>query len=175
VTTPRPILPQVPGAGRRASEQAKEHDSVFAPMQLELDGGATIEVPPHPNLGMLDDDSQEQYEALLFEVDTEYDREPDIYIPEQKLSSGAILPAETRRGDLKRPYRKNGELVRPPHSVRVVQAALGETVYKQLREGGKSAADVWRLWNEQGMRIAERQAADSKSADSAGAVAPLSG
>lgn len=156
-----PTLPSVPGSGSRASEQAEAHDSVFAPTDLELGDGTTITIPPHPNLMMLDDDAQEAYEELMFEVE-DYDRESDIYIPEQTLASGVVLPSETRRGELKRPYRKNGQLVKPPHSVKVVQAALGEKDYLRLREGGKSAADVWRLWNEQGMKIAERQATDPK-------------
>jgi hypothetical protein len=158
---PNPILPKVPDAQRRAREQAETHESLFAPMELELDDGTTVEVPPHPNLMMLDDDRQEDYEELMFEVES-YDREPDLYIPEQTLSSGVILPAETKRGGIKLPYRKDGELIRPPHSVKVVQAALGEKQYLRLREGGRCAADVWKLWNDQGLRIADRQAADPK-------------
>lgn len=172
-----PQLPQVPGAASRAREQADAYDSVFAPILLDLDDGS-IEIPPHPNLRMLDDDRQAEYEELLFETES-YDREDDIHIPEQRLrdangnETGVVLPAQTRRGDLKVPYRQEGVLVKPPHSVRVVQVALGEKEYARLRAGGKNAADVWRVWNDQGLRIAERQVVDSKSNGSPSTVAPV--
>ena len=168
-----PKLPNVAGAGARAREQAEEYDSVFAPMTLELDNGQTIQIPPHPNLRLLDDDRQEAYEELLFETET-YDRHPDIYIPEQQLTSGVILPAETKRGELMVPYRRDGVLIKPPYSVRVVQVALGDDTYAAVKAGGKGAADVWRLWNESADRIARRQEVDSKSNGSPNPVVPLS-
>jgi hypothetical protein len=154
-------MPQ-PNQGRRAREQAESYESVFGPTPLELEDGTTINIPPHPNLNMLDDAQQEAYEELMFEIES-FDRERDIYIPEQKLDNGVILPSETRRGALLTPFRKDGELVRPPHSVRVVQAALGPELYAALRAGGRSAADVWRTWNAQGLRIADRAEMDPKS------------
>lgn len=152
-----------------AREQAEAYDSLFANQQLPLDDGTVMSIPPHPDFGMLDDDRIEAYEELLFEIET-YDREPDIFIPEQRLKdpetgheTGVILPAETRRGALKRPFRKDGALVKPPHSVRVVQAVLGEVEYKRLQEGGRSAADVWRIWGRQGLEVRDRQSRDPKS------------
>jgi hypothetical protein len=168
-------MPQPQTPTQRAREQALAYASVFAPTPLELDAGETIEIPPHPNLRMLDDDQMQAYDELLFEVDTTYDREPDLLIPEQKLSSGIILPAETKQGNLKVPYRVGGELVKPPYSVRVVQTALGPDLYARLRAGGKSAGDVWRIWNQQGLEVAAREAAESKSVGGNGLVAPLSG
>lgn len=144
-----------PSANRQAREQATAYGGLFASHQLELDGGDIIEIPPHPNLRMLDDDRQEQYEELLFEIES-YDRGPDIYMPEQTLPSGVVLPAETKPGPLLEPYRKDGKLVKPPYSVRVVQVALGEETYRKLRAGGRCAADVWRIWNTTGMEITER-------------------
>lgn len=155
-------LKTAPNAGQRAREQAKAYGGVFAPAPLELDDGTVIDIPPHPNLRMLDDEQQEAYEELLFETEG-YDRAPDIHFPEQKLANGVVVPEEVRRGNLLEPYRKDGVLIKPPHSVRVVQAALGDELYQQLRAGGRNAADVWRIWNQQGLDIAERQAADSKS------------
>ena len=78
-------------------------------------------------------------------------------------TSGVILPAETRKGKLLEPYRQDGERVRPPHSVKVVQVALGEDVYAKLRRAGMCAADIWRIWNQQGMDLAERAEQDAKS------------
>ena len=147
---------------KEAKEQADAYDSLFAERELELEDGSVLKVPPHPDFGMLGDEELEAYEDLQVEIET-YDREPDIFIPEQKLENGLVLPAETKKGDLLRPYRKNGERVKPAHSIRVVQAALGEQKYKQLREGGRNAADVWRIWGKQGLEMRARQAADPKS------------
>lgn len=166
-------------AGRQAREQASAYRSVFAPTILELDGGVSVEIPPHPNLRMLDDDRQEAYEELLFETES-YDRGPEIFIPEQRIrdadgnDTGVVLPAETRPGRLLEPYRKDGQLVKPPHSVRVVQVCLGDAVYAKLRAAGKSAADVWRIWNEQGLRISERADGDPKSNGSSNGLAAVS-
>lgn len=139
-----------------ALAQAEAYESLFAPTELELNDGSVILIPPHPDFGMLDDDRMEDYEDLLMEVET-YDRAEDIYIPEQKLDGGVTLPAETKKGELLRPYRKNGVRVRPSHTVRVVQAALGPEGYARLRAGGRSAADVWKVWGKQGLAVQARQ------------------
>lgn len=165
-----------PDVAVAALDQAREYDSVFGPTVLDADstpaltdGGPPIEIPPPPDYGMLGDDEMEAYEELLFEVDTAYDREPDVYIPEQRLrspdgtESGIVLPAETQRGALKRPYRKGGELVKPPHTIKVVQATLGEEVYDRLKANGIKAGQIWQIWSEHALRIRERQQRDSKS------------
>jgi hypothetical protein len=145
----------------RARQQGAAYNGVFAATKLDLgDGQPPLEIPPHPNLRMLDDDRQEAYEELMFEVEETYDREDDTYIPEQKLDSGVVLPAVTRRGDLKLPYRKDGELVKPPHSVRIVQVALGDDAYARLKAAGKNASDIWRIWNQQGLDLSDRQDGD---------------
>jgi hypothetical protein len=163
---PQPFVHFLPDAPKRAREQATAYGSVFSPTPLELDyadgGSETIEIPPHPNLSMLDDERQAAYEELMFEVEG-YDRDPDIYIPEQNLDNGVVLPAETKKGRVLQPYRKDGVLVKPPHSVRVVQVCLGEELYGKLRRAGLQAADVWRIWNEQGLELAARADADPKS------------
>lgn len=157
-----------PVAGVQAREQATEYDSVFADSVIELNDGSTIHIPPHPDLGMMSDEAMELYEELQFDMES-YDREEDIIIPEQRLKdsdgneTGVVLPGTVSRGALKRPYRKNGALVKPPHTVRVAQIALGEAEYKRLVAGGKSAADVWRLWGTQAQELKRRQAEDSKS------------
>jgi hypothetical protein len=157
-----------PNAGQQAREQADAYDSLFADIEMELNDGTTISIPPHPDLGMLDDEAMEQYEELQFEMES-YDREEDIHIPEQRLKdpdgneNGVVLPASVSLGALKRPYRKNGELIKPPHSVRVARIALGEDGYQRLVAGGKSAGDVWRAWAKQAAELRDREAADSKS------------
>jgi hypothetical protein len=150
-------------AGREAREQADAYDSIFGSTDLELDDGTVLKVPPHPSYGMLDDEAADQYEQLLFEMDTKYDREPDVHTPEQKLDNGIVLPAQVSRGAILTPYRIDGERVTPPHNVRVAQIALGDD-YDLLRAGGKSAADVWRIWGKQSIKVQERTQLDSKSA-----------
>lgn len=181
MTLPRNLDSTSPLAAAEAREQAEAYESLFADPVIELDNGE-MTVPPHPDFGMLDDDQMEAYEELLFEKDTLYERQPDVFIPEQRLKdpatgneNGVVLPAETQPGTLKYPYRykETGKLVKPPHSVKVVQAALGEIKYKQLREGGRGAKDVWKAWNAQALAVAQRRAADSKSAAGPVAVAPI--
>lgn len=157
-------------APEEARNQADAYESMFGTTPIELDGDPEpVLVPPHPDYGMLDDDKMEAYEEYLFEIDTKYDREDDIVIPPQKVHDDdgnviTTIPGSTQRGALKRPYRKNNELVKPPHTIKVVQIVLGETEYKRLVEGGKASKDVWRIWGQQAAKIAERRAADSKSA-----------
>lgn len=168
---PRNLPTAGDNAAAEAREQSDAYESLFGTTELELDGGGTVTIPPHPDYGMLDDDAMEAYEEYLFEIDTEYDREDDVVIPDQAVrdDNGNIIttiPGSTQRGALKRPYRKNGQLVKPPHSVRVVQIAIGEAEYKRLKDGGRSSKDVWEIWGKQAARIADRRAADSKSAGS---------
>lgn len=174
-----PNLPHTPSdAGAKAREQAEAFDGLFGDTELEIEGG-TIKVPPHPDLGMLSDEAMEAYEELQFEMES-YDREEDVFIPEQRLKdehgneTGVVLPSSTIKGELKRPFRKDGQLIKPSHSVKVARIALGEAEYQRLRDGGKSAADVWRIWSKQAAALRERQANDSKSDGGALALATVS-
>jgi len=157
-------------AARQAREQAEAYESMLKNTDLDI-GGVTISVPPHPDLGMLDDDAMELYEDLLVEVKT-YDRDPDIDFPEQRLldgdgnETGMVIPARTERGEIIRPYEKGGVRVRPAYSIRVATIALGEEQYTKLRAAGGGAADVWRVWGTQGLEIRKRQERDPKSAGS---------
>lgn len=164
-------------AQAEAREQADAYDSLFGATPLELDDGSVVMIPPHPDYAMLDDDRMEEWDELLFAVDNIYLREPDVYVPEQRLKddkgneTGIVMPAETHRGALRQPFQKlddkgKPELVKPPHSIKVVQIALGLDEYNRLKAGGKNASDVWKIWGEQSLRIRERQQRDSKSAGS---------
>lgn len=160
-------------SGNEAREQATEYDSPFADRVIEFDDGTSMVIPPHPNLRMMDDDALEAYEAYLEEVETTYDREPDVYIPEQTVKDrngdDMVLPAEVKQGPVKGPpYYKDGKRVSPPREIRIVQVVLGADQYEVLRsktiDGRKaSARDVWRAWNEQGFAVAKRAGDDSKS------------
>lgn len=174
---PRKIDAAEADAQAEALDQAEEYQGLFAPTPLTLDNGDVIKIPPHPEYGMLPDEAMDLYDELLFMVDTVYERDEDVYIPEQKLDNGITLPATTQRGALKRPFRikrENGvsELVKPSHTTKLVRIALGDD-YEKLKPGGKSSADVWKIWQEQSLRIRERQARDSKSASGPVAVAPV--
>lgn len=167
-------------AGRHAAEQAKEYDSVFASHTLTFDDGTTLEIPPQPSLRMLDDDCLEAYDRLIFEAES-YDRE-EISLPERTVKDDdgneMVLPAETKKGGYLTPYRKGGVLISPPWEVQEVQAALGPDNYALLRSktiNGRraGAGDVRRKWNEQGLRLMERQKSDSKSPASADGVAAV--
>ncbi|MEE3066566.1 MAG: hypothetical protein VYA67_21935 [Actinomycetota bacterium] len=168
---------------RHAREQAKEYKSQFAPIDLKLDSGDVIEVPPEPRFRLLDDDALMELDRLHLDLES-YDRHDDYVIPEQTIKNAAgneiKLPEERRQGALKEPYRKTDPttneavLMDPPYQVRVAQIALGED-YAKLRAGlvnGKrgSAADVWRIWNEASREIAERERNDSKSSGGAGVL-----
>lgn len=188
MTTPEAQIHALPTAtpdfAAQAREQADEYDSLFANTDLELNDGTTLSVPPHPDFGMLDDDAMDAYTELLYVRDTEYEREPDIYYPEQRLKnpdgteSGVVLPADTKRGDLKSPYRTkdaegNSTLVKPAWTTQLVMAALGEPNYRRLREGGKSSADVWRIWGRQGVEAQARETFRSQVNASPVALAPV--
>lgn len=178
---PRNLPNTASDAAAQAREQADAYDSVFSDTDLELNDGTIVKIPPHPDLGMIDDERMEAYEELLYDVDENYDREESIVIPEQRLrdpstgeENGVVIPETTQRGMLKTPYRKNNELVKPPHSVKVVIAALGEDVYAQIKAGGKSAKDVWRIWNERNLEIQKRRTFRSQTDGSSVGMASVS-
>jgi hypothetical protein len=166
-------------AATEALRQADEYESVFGTTDLELDNGDIIKIPPHPDYGMLDDDCMAAYEELMFKLDTEYDREEDIYIPEQVLKdgegneTGVRLPATTQRGTLKTPYRIKNKLVKPPHGIQVVIAALGQETYDRLKAGGRSSKDVWKIWGETAAQIRARQQRDTFRPSSSMDLAPV--
>lgn len=178
-------MTQPTNTGAQAAEQAKAYDSVFAPRELTLDDGTVIEVPPHPNLRMLDDDALAAWDQLWFDLES-YDHH-EVTLPERMVKDAdgteMVLPPETRQGSLKVPYRKTDPetgkpaLLNPPYEVQVAKIALGEN-YAALRAGtinGKrgAARHVWAVWNAQGLDLTERQAADSKSDGRADGVAPV--
>lgn len=172
-----------------ARDQAGEYGSVFASTTLRLDDGTEIEIPPHPNLRMFDDEAQAEYEELEMRLET-FDRHPEQNVPEQNVydAKGNLLmtlPPSTQPGNYKVPYRKTdpntGEVVdklEAPYQVVVAKIALGEQQYAKLRGGtinGRpgAARDVWQIWNEQGQAAAERQKRDSKSVGSTVDGAPV--
>ncbi|MBX9638356.1 hypothetical protein ACX9NE_26765 [Mycobacterium sp. ML4] len=187
MTQPTPASESAPAddpnanAGRIATDQATEYDaSIFAWTTLRFDDGSSMQIPPQPSLRQLDDDCLAAYDRLIVESES-YDREV-IELPERTIKDDdgneMTLPAETKEGPYRQPYRKDGVLLSPPWEVQEVQAAIGPEQYEFLRskmiDGRRAGAgDVRRIWSEQGLRLMERQKRDSKSADSTGDLAPV--
>ena len=182
-------LPTKPkDAAADAREQAQVYDSIFEPATLTFDDGSVLEIPPHPNLRMLDPDEQAAYDLLVFESKS-YDREPDIVVPPQKVYDKntkqliTTIPESTRPGPLIVPHQKTDEngvaqLITPSWEERTVRAALGEAKYTQLRAGtinGRHGTprDVWNHWNRQNLAVSKRADEDDKSAGGAVDVAPV--
>lgn len=132
------------------------YDRLMSDTPLELSDGSFIQIPPHPSLGLLDDDQLEAWEDLQFEMKS-YDSE-DIYLEAEVDADGnEISPATVLRDQLVKPYRKDGVLVKPAHSIRVVIAAIGEDAYARLRAGGKGSSDVWKIWGKKNVELQAAQ------------------
>lgn len=181
-----PTKPETAAADAR--EMAQQYDSIFEPTPLKLDDGKTIEIPPHPNLRMLDPDEQAAYDQLLFDLKS-YDREPDVEVPAQKVYDKntnqliTTIPASTRPGPLIVPHQKTDEngntvLITPSWEERTVRAALGKKKYEQLRAGtikGRPGTprDVWNHWNKQNLAVTKRADEDDKSSGGTVDLAPV--
>lgn len=168
-------------AGRHAAEQAKEYASIFAPIPLTFDDKTTMEIPCNPEWRLFEDEEcLRAYDRLMFERES-YDCH-EIELPERKVKDDdgneMVLPAETRKGAPKVPFRKGNELV-DDDEARLVRTVLGDAKYQLLCSktiNGRKAgyADVQRAWSQRGYELMERQRADSKSAPGSVDLAPVS-
>lgn len=136
-----------------ARQQAAEAQGFAASLEIEA-GGEVFEVPQR---GLLDDDQAERLAELELETES-WDREDDV-----TLSNGTVV-----QGSLKRPYRKNGKLVKPAYPVRVAIALWGEERYARYKAAGGQATDVTAALARLDQRMEDRSAADSKSVGDAG-------
>jgi len=149
---------------REAREQAAEAIGFLASIEIELPSGEVVEIPQR---GMLDDEQREKLNELELETES-WDRHDDTIIPEFRLkdkdgNETDVLPARTVRGELKIPYRKNGDPIKPAYPVRVAVAILGEEGYKRFKAGGGRASDVTAVMAQLDKRIEEREKVDPKS------------
>lgn len=147
-----------------ARDQAAEFLGFAASETIELSNGDSVEIP---NPGLLDDDQQERYDALQFELES-CDYDDDIEIPERTVTHAdgrveILQPARTVKGGLKDPLRKNGQLLSPGYNQRLALAILGEEGYAKFKAAGGRAADVSLMWRKMKKQWDERQDADSKS------------
>jgi hypothetical protein len=142
---------------KEAREQAAEATGFLASIIIKA-GDKEYEVPQR---GLLDDDQADRMAELELETES-WDRD-EIDIPEMKDAQGNVIrPARTDR-PLKRPYRKNGKLVKPSYAIRVAQALWGEQTYKEYQAAGGRATDVTAALAMLDKRAQEREAADPKS------------
>lgn len=142
-----------------AREQAAALLGFVASERITLPNGAVYEIP---NPSLLDDDQQARLNALDLEVET-WDRHDDV------LNEDGSVKV---RGALKHPARKNGELVEP-YNTRLAKAIFGDR-YDEFKAAGGRGNDVHLVWSKMNQIMAERRAADSKSAGSDSAVAAVS-
>lgn len=136
-----------------AREQAAEAQGFAASLEIKA-GDEVFEVPQR---GLMDDDQAERLAELELETET-WDHAPDV-----TLSDGTVIP-----GGLKRPYRKNGKLVKPSYAVRVAIAVWGEEKYNRYKAAGGRAADVTAALAQLDRRLSDRVDADPKSVGHAG-------
>lgn len=131
-----------------ARQQAAEAQGFAASLEIKA-GDETFEVPQR---GLMDDDQAERLAELELETES-WDHEPDV-----TLANGTVLP-----GQLKRPYRKNGKLIKPAYPVRVAIALWGEEKYNRYKAAGGRAADVTAALAQLDKRLSDRADADPKS------------
>lgn len=163
---PKDSTPRIPVSVSEAKEQAAEYFGFTASTYIRVDSGKVFEIP---NPGLLDDDQQERWEQLQFDLEG-CDREPDIEIPEQKLDDGSVLAARTLPGNPIMPYRKDGQLLKPPYAVRLAIALFGEEGQKEYKAGGGIANQISVEWARMNKEYQERVERDPKSAGSVSAV-----
>ena len=129
-----------------ARSQAAEFLGFAASERISTDSGV-FEIP---NPSLLDDDQQQRYDKLQLEVES-WDRDED--------------------GDLKEPYRKDGQLVES-YNVQLAKALFGSK-FKDFKAAGGRSSDVALIWWRMRKELADRSRRDSKSAGGPGAVAAL--
>lgn len=161
--------PRTPVSVEEAKLQAAEYFGFTASAHIRVQNGKVFEVP---NPGLMDDDQQERWEELQFDLE-QCDREPDIEVPAQELPDGTKLAARTVRGDLITPYRKNGELLKPPYNVRLAIALFGEDGYKEYKAGGGIANQIAMEWARMNREFEERASVDPKSGGSDSTLAAV--
>lgn len=162
--------PCTPVSVEEAQAQAAEYFGFTASSQIRVNTGEVFTIP---NPGLMDDDQQERWEDLQFELES-CDREDDITVPEQTLPDGTKLAARTVKGDFLTPYRKNGELLKPPYNVRLAIALFGEEGYRKYKAGGGIANQIAMEWARMNREFEERVNRDPKSEGSDSALEAVS-
>lgn len=174
-----------------AREQADEHQGFLR--SGKVTAHKTGEEFTIPNLQLLDDDQQAEYDKFIHELQ-QCDRYPDVEVPEQVVPERVIkttdpetgevtettvkehtVPARTIRGDFIEPYQKTQpdgtvKLIEPPYNVRMTQILLGKEGYKRFKAAGGRSSDVRQELLRMKRETEERMRQDSKSGAGAGEV-----
>lgn len=170
-----------------AKAQAAEYFGFAAGEDIPItlpDG--TVEKFNVPFPGMLDDDQQERWDALQFEID-QCDRRPDLVIPDHKITHKSkttegervveteddeFVPGRTVRGQPILPYQRTAdgvtERLTPSYNARQAIALWGEDGYERFRSGGGVSRLIGLLQTKMQREFEERQAADPKSGGGVG-------
>lgn len=141
-----------------AREQAAEYLGYVASERIRTPRGDVFEIP---NPSLLDDEQQARYDLLQLEVES-WDRYDDVLNDDGSVKT---------RGAIKDPARKDGELVEN-YNIQLAKAIFGER-YDAFKAAGGRANDVSFIWAKMNKTIADKRAADSKSAGSDQAVAAV--
>ena len=144
---------------KEAREQAAEYFGFISSVPIQLENGTVFEIP---NPGLLDDDQQERWDELLFLLE-QCDRDEDLVVPGYKREDGTEVPERVIPGELKTPYRINGELLKPPYAVRVAKALFGEDGYAEFKANGGSSNQIALEWARMNREYEERAKSDPKS------------
>ena len=140
-----------------AREQAAEDLGYVASEKIRTPRGEVFEIP---NPSLLDDDQQERYDQLQFEVKS-WDRHPDVLNDDGTVKvRGALIDD---------PPCKEGKPVEN-YNIQLAKAIFGER-YEAFKAAGGRGNDVAFFWAKMNKVIADRRAQDSKSAGSDRAVA----
>lgn len=163
-------MSRVPVSVKEAKEQAAEYFGFTASTYIQVESGKVFEIP---NPGLMDDDQVERYEELQFTLE-QCDRDDDVVIPAGTFTDADgnvhAFPERTETGDVKTPYRINGELLKPPYNVRLAKVIFGEEGYVEYKAGGGIANQIGLEWTRMNKEYQERVTADPKSG---GTVAAL--
>lgn len=153
-----------------AREQAAEYLGYVASEKIRTPRGDVFEIP---NPSLLDDEQQQRYDELQLEVES-WDRHDDVLNEDGTVKT---------RGAIKEPARKGNVLVEN-YNTQLAKAIFGDR-YEAFKTAGGRGNDVAFVWAKMNKVIADRRAADSKSAgsdqgveavphaDSGGSSAPL--
>ncbi|MGE2733852.1 hypothetical protein [Mycolicibacterium vaccae] len=150
----------------------------------------TVEKFNVPFPGLLNDDQQERWDELQFEI-SQCDRHPDVVIPDHKLThkvtehagtenerieeTEQFVPGRTVRGQVIVPYQKTKEdgtveLLKPGYNARLAIALWGEDRYERFRANGGESRLISLLQQKMQQEFNDRKASDPKSGGGAGGV-----
>lgn len=142
-----------------AREQAAEYHGFAASVEIQI-GDEVFEIP---NPSLLDDDQQERFNELNFEIESNCDREDDIEIPEHTTEDGVTYPAKIIRGDIKQPFTIDGIPIKPPYNTRLAKVLFGEEGYARFKAGGGRSNQIALIWGQMNREFEKRRKIDPKS------------